>query len=63
MVSNEKIKKLIEYAKIVCDSASDSPCGCDGCRLSSEGTYDEDGEFSCPMYEVISEIKEQMGEK
>ena len=62
MVSNEKIKKLIEYAKIVCDSASDSPCGCDGCRLSSEGTYDEDGEFSCPMYEVISEIKDEMKE-
>lgn len=63
MINKESIKKLINYAEQVCESASDSPCGCDACLLFDESSIDEDGNFNCPMYELISEIKEQMGEE
>lgn len=63
MISKESVKKLIDYAEQVCESASSSPCGCDACLLFDESNIDEDGNCNCPMYEVISEIKEQMGEE
>lgn len=63
MISKENVKQLIDYAKQVCESASNSPCGCDACLLFDESNIDEDGNFNCPMYEVIGEIRKQMGEK
>lgn len=63
MISKESVKKLIDYAKLVCESASDSPCGCDACLLFDESNIDEDGNSNCPMYEIIGKIEDEMKEE
>lgn len=51
---DNNIQELINYADLLCDAILDTPMSCEGCPIYDYDKVDEEGDFICPMRELIN---------